>query len=81
MVTARMAGDHRLLDLMISPSLTGEDEDMLADLVVAAINDCVRKLEEVMKGKMMSLAKDMKLPEGFNGDAGGDATGGSTGIQ
>lgn len=73
LVTVTMNGLHVVSSVKISPTLLGEDEDMLEDLVMAAINDAVRKIEEHTKREMLLMAKDIKLPEGL------DDTSGSTG--
>lgn len=67
LVKVRMNGAHQALSVKISPSLMGEEEDMLEDLIMAAINDASQKIENATKEKMMAMAKDMKLPEGFEG--------------
>ena len=62
-----MNGTHSVEKVEISPTLMGEEEDMLEDLVAAAFNDAVNKIEKATKEAMMSMAKDMNLPEGFAG--------------
>jgi nucleoid-associated protein EbfC len=49
----------------IDPSLLGEDREMLEDLVVAAINDGLRRAEQTAQEKMASLTAGMPLPPGF----------------
>lgn len=49
----------------IDPSLLGDDKDMLEDLVAAAMNDAVRKVEATSQEKMGSLTAGMGLPPGF----------------
>jgi nucleoid-associated protein EbfC len=49
----------------IDPSLLGEDKDMLEDLVAAAINDAVRRVETTTQEKMAGLAGGMPMPPGF----------------
>ena len=49
----------------IDPSLLGEDKDMLEDLVAAAVNDAVRKVEIASQEKMAGVAAGMPLPPGF----------------
>ena len=66
LVKVRMNGAHQALRVEISPTLMGEEEDTLEDLVAAAINSAVKKIEGSTKEKMMGIAKDMKLPEGMN---------------
>ena len=45
LVKVVMTGRHDVRRVTIDPSLLGEDKDMLEDLVAAAINDAVRKVE------------------------------------
>jgi len=49
----------------IDPSLLGDDKDMLEDLVAAAMNDAVRKVEATSQEKMGALTSGMGLPAGF----------------
>lgn len=49
----------------IDPSLVGEERDMLEDLLVAAINDALRKAEQTSQEKMGALTQGMPLPPGF----------------
>jgi len=52
------------------PGLSLQDREMLEDLIVAAINDAVDKIEANTKEQISSLA-GIELPEGFGGDAQG----------
>ena len=49
----------------IDPSLLGEDKDMLEDLVAAAMNDAVRRVETTTQEKMSGLTAGLPLPPGF----------------
>jgi DNA-binding YbaB/EbfC family protein len=49
----------------IDPSLLGEDKDMLEDLVAAAMNDAVRRVETTTQEKMGGLTAGMPMPPGF----------------
>ena len=49
----------------IDPSLLGDDKDMLEDLVDAAMNDAVRKVEATSQEKMGAMTAGMGLPAGF----------------
>ncbi len=49
----------------IDPSLLADDKEMLEDLVAAAFNDAVRKVEVTSAEKMGGLASGMQLPPGF----------------
>ena len=63
MVTARMNGKKQLLTLEIKPEAANpEDLEMLQDLVVAAVNEATRKVEEALSSRMGNLAGMMGLP-------------------
>jgi DNA-binding YbaB/EbfC family protein len=49
----------------IDPSLLADDKDMLEDLVVAAVNDALRKAEQTSQEKMGSMTAGLPLPPGF----------------
>ncbi len=68
LVKVSMNGAHQALRVEISPSVMGDEEEMLEDLVMAAINDASQKIENRTKEKMIAMAKDMKLPEGFGSE-------------
>jgi nucleoid-associated protein EbfC len=65
MVKVLMTGRHDVKRVTIDPTLMGEDKDMLEDLVAAAINDAVRKVEIASQEKMAGLTAGMPLPPGF----------------
>lgn len=67
MVKVTMLGNHNVKRVEIEPSLLADedDRDMLEDLVAAATNDAVRRVEEASKEKMSSVAGSMGLPPGF----------------
>lgn len=49
----------------VDPSLLAEDKDMLEDLIVAAMNDALRKAEQTASEKMGSMTAGLPLPPGF----------------
>jgi len=51
--------------ISIDPSLLADDRDMLEDLVVAALNDALRKAEQTAQDKMGSVTAGLPLPPGF----------------
>lgn len=63
MVCIEMSGRHEIKSVSIDDSLMNDDKDMLEDLLAAAMNDALRKVEQAGKGEMGGLA-DL-LPEGF----------------
>ncbi len=65
MVKVTMTCKHDVRRIAIDPTLVGDDKEMLEDLVAAAFNDAVRRVEEVSQEKMASVAAGMPLPPGF----------------
>jgi nucleoid-associated protein EbfC len=65
MVKIVMTGRHDVKRVTIAPTLLSEDKDMLEDLVAAAMNDAVRKVETASQQKMAGLTAGMPLPPGF----------------
>lgn len=65
MVKVTMNGRHDVRRVEIDPSLLGEDKEMLEDLLAAAVNDAVRRVETQQQEKMSSLTAGMPLPPGF----------------
>jgi len=56
MVTVRMNGRQELLSLQVEQDLLdGEDREMLQDLIVAAVNEGIRKSKEIMEEEMKKL--------------------------
>ena len=64
-VKVTMTCRHDVKRVSIDPSLVGEDKEMLEDLITAAMNDAVRKVETAIQEKMVGLAAGMGLPPGF----------------
>jgi hypothetical protein len=65
LVKVVMTCRHDVKRVSIDPSLLGEDKDMLEDLVAAAINDAVRRVESTTQEKMGGLTTGMAMPPGF----------------
>jgi DNA-binding YbaB/EbfC family protein len=65
MVKVVMNGRHDVKRVTIDPSLLSDDKEMLEDLVAAAVNDAVRKIEATSQEKMGALTAGMGLPPGF----------------
>ena len=65
LVKAVMTGKHELNRLSIDPSLLADDKDMLEDLVTAAGNDAVRKVDAMSSEKMAGFTSGMGLPPGM----------------
>jgi len=65
MVKVTMTCRYDVKRVSIDPSLLADDKDMLEDLVAAAMNDAVRKVESTSQEKMGALTSGMGLPPGF----------------
>ena len=65
MVKITMTGRHDVKRVSIDPSLMGDDKDMLEDLIAAAINDAVRRVETLTQEKMAGLTSGFGLPAGM----------------
>lgn len=61
-----MNGRHDVKSVTIDPSLKDEDIEMLEDLIAAAVNDSVRKVEAVTKEKMGAVTGGLQMPPGFD---------------
>jgi len=72
LVKITMTGKHDVTKVVIDPSLLKEDKEMLEDLIAAAVNDAVRKVEVTAKEKMAKLTAGMQLPPGFDMPTGGE---------
>lgn len=64
-VKINMNGRHDVVNVDISESLMQEDKEVIEDLIAAAFNDAVRKLEEKNKETLGNMAGGLNLPEGF----------------
>jgi len=65
MVKVTMTCRHDVKRVSIDPSLLSDDKDMLEDLVAAAVNDAVRKVETTVQEKMASMTAGLPLPPGM----------------
>jgi DNA-binding YbaB/EbfC family protein len=65
MVKVTMTGKHAVQRVQIEPAVIGEDREMLEDLVAAAINDAVRRVETQSQQRMSELMSGLRLPPGF----------------
>jgi len=65
MVSIVMTGRHDVRRVSIDDSLLKDDKDMLEDLIAAAVNDAVRKVEAVSQERMASMTSGMPLPPGM----------------
>jgi DNA-binding YbaB/EbfC family protein len=65
MVKITMNGRHEVRRVEIDDSLVGDDKEMLEDLVAAACNDAVHRIEAHTKEQMSGLAAGLNLPPGI----------------
>lgn len=65
LVKVTMTCNHNVRRVDIDPSLMEDDKEMIEDLVAAAINDAVRRIQETSKEKMGDVTGGMPLPPGF----------------
>lgn len=65
LVKVSMNGRHDVTKVNLSDALLSEEKEVVEDLVAAAFNDAVRKLEEKSKESLGGMAAGLKLPEGF----------------
>jgi len=61
-----MNGRHDVKGVVIDDSLMEEDKEILEDLIAAAVNDAVRKVESSTQEKMAKVTGGMGMPPGFN---------------
>ncbi len=61
-----MNGRHDVKSIAIDDSLMEEEKEILEDLIAAAVNDAVRKVEANTKEQMSKVTAGMQLPPGFN---------------
>ena len=65
LVSVVMNGRHDVKRVSIDASLMTEDKDMLEDLLAAAVNDAVRKVEAQSRAQMEKMTAGMGIPPGF----------------
>jgi DNA-binding YbaB/EbfC family protein len=65
MVQVVMNGRHDVRKVTVDPGLLSEEKEFLEDLLAAAVNDAVRKVEEAQKKQMEKLTGGMQMLPGF----------------
>ena len=65
LVKVTMTGNHNVRRVSIDDSLMSDDKEMLEDLIAAALNDAVRRVEENNKEQMAKVTGGMQLPPGM----------------
>ena len=63
MVTVSMSGTKQLQSIRIDPEVVSSDDvEMLQDLIVAAVNDAARKVDEQLSQQMSGMMGGLKIP-------------------
>jgi nucleoid-associated protein EbfC len=63
MVSVKMNGNKQLLSVQVDPEVfTNGDREMLQDLIVAAVNEGIRKVDESLSSQLGNLTGGMKIP-------------------
>ena len=66
MVTARANGKQQILDLKIEKDVVDpEDVEMLQDLLLAAVNEAIKKSQEMIQSEMSKVTGGMNIPGMF----------------
>ena len=65
MVKVTMTCRHDVKRVTIDPTLLADDKDMLEDLIAAAVNDAVRRIETTTQEKMAGFTAGLGLPPGM----------------
>ena len=60
-----MNGKHDVVGVSLDDALMNEDKAVIEDLLAAAVNDAVRKIEEKNKESLSGMTGGMKMPDGF----------------
>ena len=60
-----MTGRHDVKRVVIDQSLLSEDKEVLEDLLAAAVNDAVRRVEESSRSMLSGLTQGLNMPPGF----------------
>jgi nucleoid-associated protein EbfC len=65
MVKVVMSGRHEVKRVVLDPRVLADDRELLEDLIAAAVNDAVRKIETVTQEKMAAATAGLPLPPGM----------------
>ena len=65
MVKVTINGRHEARRVQIEPTVFADDRELLEDLVAAALNDAVHKLESASQAKIAGLMGGLQLPPGM----------------
>ena len=64
-VRITMTCQHQVQAVEIDDAMIGDDKEMREDLIVAAFNDAIRKVESTVQEKYSGMASGMGLPPGL----------------
>jgi DNA-binding YbaB/EbfC family protein len=64
-VRITMSCKHQVHSLEIDDTLIGDDKEMREDLIIAAFNDALRRVEKMVQEKFSGMAAGMGLPPGM----------------
>lgn len=62
MVVVTLNGKYECKKVLLDPKVLHESKEVMEDLLTAAINDAVRKVESLLKSEMQNLSKDLGIP-------------------
>jgi DNA-binding YbaB/EbfC family protein len=65
LVKVTMNGRHEVQKVEFDPALLQEERGVIEDIVAAAVNAAVKKVEELNRSSMGAMASGLNLPEGF----------------
>jgi DNA-binding YbaB/EbfC family protein len=65
MVKVMMNGRHEIRKVTLDDSLMQDDKEMIEDLLAAAVNDAVRRVEQQTQEKMSGVTAGLNLPGGM----------------
>jgi DNA-binding YbaB/EbfC family protein len=65
MVKVTMSGRHEVRKVQIEPGVASDDRELLEDLIAAAVNDAVHRVEARIQEKMAGAMAGMQLPPGM----------------
>jgi DNA-binding YbaB/EbfC family protein len=65
MVRISMTCKHQVKAVEIDDTLVGDDKEMLEDLITAAFNDAIRRVEKTVQEKFSGMASGLNLPPGM----------------
>lgn len=66
MVKVAMTCAHEVRRVLLDDSLLSDDKEMLEDLIVAAMNDAMKRADAVSQQRMSGFTSGMNLPPGMN---------------